>query len=51
MLQETISIRDRILKWPLLVRWGFYVGAIIILMVFGTYGWGFDANDFIYGGF
>lgn len=51
MLQEAISIRNRILEWPLLVRWGFYMGAVVVVMLFGSYGWGFDASDFIYGGF
>lgn len=33
------------------VRWVLYLGAVTVIMVFGTYGWGYDANDFIYGGF
>lgn len=51
IMQETFCIRDRILTWPLLARWGFYLRAIIVIIIFGTYGWGFDANEFIYGGF
>lgn len=51
LMQESFCIRDRILAWPLPVRWVLYLGAITVIMVFGTYGWGYDANDFIYGGF
>ena len=50
-MQENFSIRDRVLAWPLPVQWILYLGVIIVIMVFGTYGWGYDANDFIYGGF
>lgn len=51
VLQESMCIRDKILSQPLIIRWGLYITVIVIIMVFGTYGYGFDANDFIYGGF
>jgi len=50
-LQERMCVRDRILAQPLVYRWAFYVVAILIVIVFGTYGYGFNAADFIYGGF
>lgn len=50
-LQETVDVRERILKQPLVIRWGFYIGVIGIIMVFGSYGFGFNGADFIYGGF
>jgi hypothetical protein len=37
------------MKLPL--RWAVYMVAIIGIMVVGTYGYGFEAQDFIYGGF
>lgn len=49
--QQKICVRDYILKQNLLVRWGLYVGSVIIILVLGTYGYGFDAQNFIYGGF
>lgn len=33
------------------VRYGFYVVMILLLLVFGTYGFGYDAQAFIYGAF
>lgn len=52
VLQEKgIIIRDWFSRQCLLVRWGVYLCVICSIWVFGTYGYGFDANDFIYGGF
>ena len=33
------------------VRWIIYLAAIWTIWIFGSYGYGFNANDFIYGGF
>ena len=52
VLQESsICIRDRILSQTLIARWVLYITAVVVIMVFGTYGYGFEASDFIYGGF
>lgn len=52
VLQEKgIMIRDWFNRQCLVVRWGIYLCAICSIWVLGTYGYGFDANDFIYGGF
>lgn len=52
ILQERkIQIRDKILQCNLVTRWCIYIGAIVFIMIFGTYGYGFDAQAFIYGGF
>lgn len=45
------SASEIIMKCSLPIRWGIYIGAILVIMVFGTYGYGFHAQDFIYGGF
>lgn len=50
-LQEKGSVSDLILRQHLIVRWGIYIISIIGIMIFGTYGFGFNAQDFIYGGF
>ena len=39
------------LRQHLLLRWALLIGTIVIFWIFGTYGYGFDARDFIYGGF
>lgn len=45
------KIRDEILTYNIVVRWCIYIGTILFVMIFGTYGFGFDAQAFIYGGF
>ena len=49
--EERLDVRGRILEQPFILRLALYVVAILVVMVFGTYGYGFDAADFIYGGF
>ena len=49
--EKGISIREKILQASLPVRWAIYIGAILFVLVFGTYGYGYDAQAFIYGGF
>lgn len=52
ILQERkTDIRQRFDKQCIPVRWAVYLAAICGIWVFGTYGFGFDATDFIYGGF
>lgn len=52
MLQECgKSVRDIIGSRHIVIRWGIYLLAIIGIMTFGTYGFGYNAQDFIYGGF
>ena len=46
-----IVIRDRILEHNIVVRWTIYIITIVFIMLFGTYGWGYDSQAFIYGGF
>ncbi len=49
--QEQGSVSQWIISQPLIVRWGIYIMAITVIFVYGTYGFSFDAQDFIYGGF
>lgn len=49
--EQGISISQTILKQPLIIRWTIYTLTVIVVAVFGTYGFGFNAQDFIYGGF
>lgn len=50
--QETgFEIREKILSYGIAIRWCIYIGGIIFVMIFGTYGYGFDSQAFIYGGF
>lgn len=49
--QERFEVCDKVLEQPFCIRLLFYVVAIIAIMAFGTYGYGFNAADFIYRGF
>lgn len=49
--EHGIVLRDRFAEYRFIFRWIIYIVAIATIWVFGTYGLGYDANDFIYGGF
>ena len=51
LTQERFCIRDWILNQHIFLRWLIYIGAVVGILIFGTYGFGFNAQDFIYGGF
>ena len=50
-IQKKIVIRDWFQKQNTAVRWTVYFLAIWCIWLLGSYGYGFDASDFIYGGF
>lgn len=47
--EKGTKIRESIAAIPLPVRWAIYITAIIIVVVLGIYGPGFDASGFAYG--
>lgn len=49
--EKGICIRNLIMNRSVYIRWTIYIVAILCIMVFGTYGFGYNAQDFIYGGF
>ena len=49
--EREIVVRRRIEKLPLPLRWVFYITAAMVVLIFGIYGPGFDAMNFIYGQF
>ena len=49
--QQRTVIRDRILEQPLVFRWLLYLTAVAVIIIFGSYGFGYNAADFIYKGF
>ncbi len=49
--EHGIVLRERFAEYRFIFRWIIYIAAIATIWVFGTYGLGYDANDFIYGGF
>jgi len=51
MLQENASVREMIAKRNIVLRWAIYYGAIFTIIIFGIYGSGYNASDFIYANF
>ena len=51
IVQQKTVIRDHFQKQNTAVRWIVYLLAIWCIYLMGTYGYGFDSADFIYGGF
>lgn len=49
--EKGIRLAETLLRQPLPIRWVICIGFVIVIMVFGTYGFGYSAQDFIYGGF
>ncbi len=50
-IRSSVTIGEWINKQILPIRWIIYLSAVWIIWIFGTYGFGFEASDFIYGGF
>ena len=48
---DRINYREKIVKAPLVVRWGIFYLAIFAVIIFGYYGPGFEAGQFIYAQF
>ena len=46
--EKGVKIREWIAAWPLPIRWLIYYGAIFAVLVFGAYGPGYIASDFVY---
>lgn len=49
--ERGIDITKELLAKPLLLRWGLTLGLIMVLLIFGLYGPGFEEVDMIYAGF
>lgn len=49
--KDVFSYREKIVKSPLVVRWIVFYVAIFVIIIFGHYGPGFEAGQFIYAQF
>lgn len=49
LMQEKMKIRDELAKQMLPFRWCVSILAVLIILIFGLYGPGYDATAFIYG--
>lgn len=50
-LEQVRGVRKRVASWNLLFRWGLYLGLAACILLFGKFGGGYVAADFIYAGF
>lgn len=48
LLHRKIEIRKTISQFPLPLRWAIYLGGLFIIILFGVYGFGYNAESFIY---
>ncbi|MCI6376841.1 MAG: MBOAT family protein [Clostridiales bacterium] len=46
--EHGVSLRDRLAEQNLVFRWLVYLAAIVFILVYGVYGVGYDASQFIY---
>lgn len=51
LLQRRDGVRERLAERPLALRWAVFGALLLAVVVFGAYGVGFDANQFIYNQF
>lgn len=51
IFQEKGSVREAIANRNIVLRWIIYYGAFFAILIFGMYGPGYNASDFIYGNF
>ncbi len=48
MMQRTRNLRSKLAKQKMLLRWFVYLSAVLIILIFGIYGPGYNAQQFIY---
>ena len=46
--QYKVRVRDLIAQWNVVFRWGFYVAAVMLIILFGVYGPTYDMSTFEY---
>jgi hypothetical protein len=51
MIQRSGSVREKIARKPLLLRYAMFALLFVVIIIFGAYGIGYDANQFIYNQF
>ena len=51
LIQRSGSVRDKLYQKPTVLRYGVYYALVLFILVFGAYGVGYDASQFIYNQF
>ena len=48
MQEKGIRVREKIAEQNLYFRWLLYIGAVAVVLIFGHYGSGYSASEFVY---
>ena len=48
MQEKGVRIREKIAEQNLYFRWMLYIGAVVVMLVYGSYGPGYSVGEFIY---
>ena len=48
LADEKMDAIAMVSSWPLAVRWACYLGLVLIVLIFGVYGSGYDVRAFAY---
>jgi len=51
VMQKTKNLRTQLSKQNTMFRWGTYLIAVVVILVFGMYGPGYSMKQFIYSQF
>ena len=49
--EKGLSLRESVAKWNIIPRWTLYMSGLLIVIIFGAYGRGYDIVSFIYAQF
>jgi hypothetical protein len=45
------SVREKLWQKPAALRWALFFGLFVVIVLMGSYGFGYDASSFIYNRF
>ena len=48
LMQERFSVREKLEKQNFIFRYAVYLAAVTVILIFGMYGPGYNASQFIY---
>lgn len=46
--ERGIRIREKVASYPIILRWAVYYALVVVIIIFGMYGPGYDSSDFVY---
>lgn len=49
--EKGVSVRETVSGYNIFIRWGVYIAAVVLVVVFGAYGASYNPVAFIYAAF